>query len=86
MTATPKATAVVCTMSPVHRPRVTSKPANLPCRADWVRTKILSGPGARASRTEAAKKAAAEKAAKEEAEKKDAEEAKTEEANTFKTL
>ena len=58
MTATPKATAVVCPTRPVHRPRVTRSPAIFPRNADCVSTKILSGPGASPSSTEAMKKVA----------------------------
>src|SRR5690606_17453609 len=55
--AAPKATARLWTISPVHSPSVTISPARRPCRVDWVSTKILSGPGANPSRTEARKKA-----------------------------
>ena len=55
MTAIPKATAVLCTMSPVHKPNMTAIPALLPCKADCVSTNILSGSGARPSRTDAVK-------------------------------
>jgi len=43
--ATPNAMAKVWTMSPVHSPSVMSIPERIPFIADWVRTKMLSGPG-----------------------------------------
>ncbi|MNY36543.1 hypothetical protein D3C86_1710380 [compost metagenome] len=49
--ASPTATTAVCTSSPVQRPSTTVSPARVPCMADWSSTKILSGPGARLSRT-----------------------------------
>ena len=54
--ATPIATTLVCTSKPVHSPKVTCRPAFLPLSADWVSTKMLSGPGARPNATEAVKK------------------------------
>lgn len=51
--ASPSATADVCTSKPVHKPKVTDRPALGPFTEDWVNTKILSGPGASANRTEA---------------------------------
>ena len=40
-------------MSPVHKPRVISTPSFAPLLMDWVKTKILSGPGLRARSDEA---------------------------------
>jgi hypothetical protein len=58
ITAIPKATAEVWTISPVQRPNITANPAPLPRRAACVRTKMLSGPGAKARRSEARKNVA----------------------------
>jgi hypothetical protein len=53
ITATPSATAEVCTSNPVHNPSVTNKPEPTPRNMDCVSTKILSGPGAIHSSSEA---------------------------------
>jgi hypothetical protein len=51
--ATPNVTMLVCTMSPLQSPRVIFTPEDRPLITDWVSTNILSGPGAKASTTEA---------------------------------
>ena len=56
MTATPNETSAVCISNPVHRPRVTKRPAFRPWRADCVKTKILSEPDTNAKATDVEKK------------------------------